>query len=186
MDSRRNEPCSHDSGCPIRKSPDHRMLASSRGLSQLATSFIAYSRQGIHTHALSSLTIKFTPGTKPTSKFHRRLFAPHLRESATRWVALHRDGELVAVYPSIFSFQRSSPGMSYRHPASESPARGRKFGKHCDGLVGLGRFELPTSPLSGVRSNQLSYRPVFGAATGRWFATLNWPPLVLQSNTWWS
>ncbi len=26
-------------------------------------------------------------------------------------------------------------------------------------LVGLGRVELPTSPLSGVRSNQLSYRP---------------------------
>ncbi len=26
-------------------------------------------------------------------------------------------------------------------------------------LVGLGRFELPTSPLSGVRSDQLSYRP---------------------------
>jgi hypothetical protein len=25
--------------------------------------------------------------------------------------------------------------------------------------VGLGRFELPTSRLSGVRSNQLSYRP---------------------------
>ena len=28
-------------------------------------------------------------------------------------------------------------------------------------LVGLGRFELPTSPLSGVRSNQLSYKPIF-------------------------
>jgi hypothetical protein len=27
-------------------------------------------------------------------------------------------------------------------------------------MVGLGRFELPTSPLSGVRSNQLSYRPL--------------------------
>jgi hypothetical protein len=27
-------------------------------------------------------------------------------------------------------------------------------------LVGLGRVELPTSPLSGVRSSQLSYRPV--------------------------
>ena len=26
-------------------------------------------------------------------------------------------------------------------------------------VVGLGRFELPPSPLSGVRSNQLSYRP---------------------------
>jgi hypothetical protein len=31
-------------------------------------------------------------------------------------------------------------------------------------LVGLGRFELPTSPLSGVRSNQLSYRPVVGTS----------------------
>ena len=26
-------------------------------------------------------------------------------------------------------------------------------------MVGLGRFEPPTSPLSGVRSDQLSYRP---------------------------
>ena len=27
-------------------------------------------------------------------------------------------------------------------------------------LVGLGRLELPTSRLSGVRSNQLSYKPI--------------------------
>ncbi len=27
-------------------------------------------------------------------------------------------------------------------------------------VVGQGRFELPTSPLSGVRSNQLSYWPL--------------------------
>jgi hypothetical protein len=47
-------------GFPIRTSPDNRLLASPRGLSQLATSFIAYLRQGIHTHALSSLTIKLT------------------------------------------------------------------------------------------------------------------------------
>nr|ADI18287.1 hypothetical protein [uncultured Chromatiales bacterium HF0200_41F04] len=31
-------------------------------------------------------------------------------------------------------------------------------------LVGLGGFEPPTSPLSGVRSNQLSYRPGQGFA----------------------
>ena len=29
-------------------------------------------------------------------------------------------------------------------------------------LVGLGGFEPPTSPLSGVRSDQLSYRPIAG------------------------
>ena len=27
-------------------------------------------------------------------------------------------------------------------------------------MVGLGELESPTSPLSGVRSNQLSYRPI--------------------------
>ena len=32
-------------------------------------------------------------------------------------------------------------------------------------MVGLGRVELPTSPLSGVRSNQLSYRPARAALT---------------------
>ena len=31
-------------------------------------------------------------------------------------------------------------------------------------MVGLGRFELPTSRLSGVRSNQLSYRPYTNTA----------------------
>jgi hypothetical protein len=55
--------CPHPMGSPIRKSPDHRLLASPRGLSQLATSFFACLRQGIHTHALSSLTIKLTPHT---------------------------------------------------------------------------------------------------------------------------
>ena len=34
-----------------------------------------------------------------------------------------------------------------------------KITQHYAKLVGLGRVELPTSPLSGVRSNQLSYRP---------------------------
>jgi hypothetical protein len=34
-------------------------------------------------------------------------------------------------------------------------------------LVGLGRLELPTSRLSGVYSNQLSYRPVSAARLGK-------------------
>ena len=33
-------------------------------------------------------------------------------------------------------------------------------GRRRDPMVGLGRLELPTSRLSGVRSNQLSYRPI--------------------------
>ena len=42
-----------------------------------------------------------------------------------------------------------------RSQLSYGPVRFTLLGK----VVGLGRFELPTSPLSGVRSNQLSYRP---------------------------
>ena len=55
--------CSHSLGFPIRKSPDHSLLAASRSLSQLITSFFAFLRLGIHTHALSSLTITSTSYT---------------------------------------------------------------------------------------------------------------------------
>ena len=58
-------------GFPIRKSPDRRLFAPPRSLSQLITSFIAYLRQGIHTHALSSLTIKST--THTTERYSSRL-----------------------------------------------------------------------------------------------------------------
>jgi hypothetical protein len=42
-------------------------------------------------------------------------------------------------------------------------------------LVGLGRVELPTSRLSGVRSNHLSYRPdgVFGINSEKFFEAEN-------------
>jgi hypothetical protein len=63
MDSDNGNECSHSLGFPIRKSPDHSLLAASRGLSQLIASFFAFLRLGIHTHALSSLTIKSTSHT---------------------------------------------------------------------------------------------------------------------------
>ncbi len=64
MCSAYGNPCSHGLGSPIRIFPDHRLLAPPRDFSQLATSFFAFLRQGIPTHALSSLTIKLTPFTE--------------------------------------------------------------------------------------------------------------------------
>lgn len=67
MDSVHGKLSSLSLGFPIRTSPDQRLLASPRGLSQLATSFIAFWCQGIHTYALSSLTIKLTLDTVVTT-----------------------------------------------------------------------------------------------------------------------
>ena len=91
--------CSHRLGSPIRKSPDHRLIAPSRGLSQLATSFIAYLCQGIHTHALSSLTIKFTLNTEQicaTTLPHYLLL-----------LLCGNGATFVVSCPSIFNCQRS-------------------------------------------------------------------------------
>ena len=44
-------------------------------------------------------------------------------------------------------------------------------------LVGLGGFEPPTSPLSGVRSNQLSYRPKLESLA--YFISGRFPDLTL-------
>ncbi len=41
-------------GCPIRRSPDRRLFAPPRSLSQLITSFIAFRSQGIHRTPLSA------------------------------------------------------------------------------------------------------------------------------------
>ena len=57
---------------------------------------------------------------------------------------------------------QSGPGISHLltpsivHGIDPLPVPASRGSK---GMVGLGRLELPTSRLSGVRSNQLSYRP---------------------------
>jgi hypothetical protein len=50
-----------------------------------------------------------------------------------------------------------TPRPLHRSGKTRMPARGRTSTRAR--LVGLGRFERPTSRLSGVRSDQLSYRP---------------------------
>ena len=59
----------------------------------------------------------------------------------------------------------SQTGSNRRPPACKAGALPtelwpRKYGTEEAGMVGLGRFELPTSRLSSARSNQLSYRPI--------------------------
>jgi hypothetical protein len=114
--------CSHRLGFPIRKSPDHSLLAASRSLSQLITSFFAYLRQGIHTHALSSLTIKSTSHTFLCPPLHRPCPAftrnkPNFRADGRRYFLCAYIQNLCFVCPSIFSCQRSRLlQQSVEHP----------------------------------------------------------------------
>ena len=52
-------------GFPIRKSPGQRVLTSNRGLSQPATSFIAFNRQGIHQMPFKTLEFISRAGVTP-------------------------------------------------------------------------------------------------------------------------
>jgi hypothetical protein len=91
--------CSHSMGFPIRKSPDHSLLAASRSLSQLITSFFAYLRLGIHTHALSSLTIKSTSHTNTFLTTSTRLPLPPVltRDSGSACFPLLADATFYAL-----------------------------------------------------------------------------------------
>ena len=158
MNSDIRSECSHSLGFPIRKSPDHSLVAASRGLSQLLASFIAFLRQGIHTHALSSLTIKSTSHTT-RRYFHLRL---HTCVSATgflqypTFVETRGTGCLCLYARQIFNCQRSICPEEFRRQRTFAyPLTSGFFVM----MVGLGGLEPPTSSLSGMRSSQLSYRP---------------------------
>src|SRR5437660_8043022 len=111
--SARNE-CSHSLGFPIRKSPDHSLLAASRGLSQLATSFFAYLRQGIHTHALSSLTIKLTLRSE---FFYPKLHPnPHSPTPQARFPSRKNEPKQQEIQ------DRNGAAVAYRYPFSRQLA----------------------------------------------------------------
>ena len=173
-------------GSPIRISPDHRLCASPRSFSQLTASFVAFLRLGIPTHALSSLTIKLISNTEqavssllerlPVRAFNRfpgqiRLpTSTPLRSPAV--YSLHGGTAtcVVAHQYSVFKelFVVVPTGRPSALPADHPPLATHhslpiSFISYLFAqliLVGLGRLELPTSPLSGVRSNHLSYRPL--------------------------
>jgi len=72
---RAGSPMLNRRGLPIRKSPAQRLFAPPRRLSQLTTSFINGSSQGIHHILYSSLTTSFNPPPMVIGGFVIRLIA---------------------------------------------------------------------------------------------------------------
>jgi hypothetical protein len=71
--------------------------------------------------------------------------------------------ELVALYSAFtfIAFFKAMPFLAVQCPSDIQLSKILHRQNACATkiLVGLGRLELPTSPLSGVRSSHLSYRP---------------------------
>ncbi len=68
-------------------------------------------------------------------------------------------------YGPIFGCQNFKEAQTLRQTRPRQICQGKKAEQRPDRMVvGLGRLERPTSPLSGVRSNHLSYRPDATAA----------------------
>jgi hypothetical protein len=111
-------------GCPIRRSPDQRLLAASRGLSQRATSFIASRRQGIHQMPfVHSRTHHPAPAARPEGQ--------------------KRGGQRAKGGPRRF---RRIPISAVRHPTSAAPTSGRD-GQHTHAeRPGCRHPERPRSP----------------------------------------
>ena len=127
-------------GCPIRKSPDQRLRATPRGLSQLAASFIACWHQGIHRIALSSLITKVNLSSLPSPCGSNKV--------------VKKTQRIVVIY-ALFLYLC----VVVKEQAA-APSQSRCCANRAAAMVGLTGLEPVTMRLSSACSNQLSYRPI--------------------------
>ena len=159
-------------GSPIRRSPDQSLLSGSPKLIAASHALRRLLVPRHPPHALSSLTI-FATATQQKLQFLpvfscQGTFPPGRGPGVESQAVTSR--EPLSWFPDTHCFadggadrvrtddlRRAKPALSQLSysPLRRSPPSGF--------VVGLGRIELPTSPLSGVRSNRLSYRPLRSA-----------------------
>ena len=128
----------------IRKSPDHWLCAPTRSLSQLITSFIGSWCQGIH-------------------------HAPFVAWPIFIWLFFHNQNSVLTIFQVktlqsffqsfAFNITKNISWLTSQYVWSYILSFYMQFSKNI--MVGLNGLEPSTSRLSGVRSNQLSYRPIF-------------------------
>ena len=166
------------SGFPIRKSTDQSLLAAPHGLSQRVTSFIASQRQGIHQMPLETLdqTVRkgkcrrINPTEPPKRRSHKQnCRIAHISQGSPLKKMRPCNPTVLDVFTNFVKQRawRAEPGQAWKFGSflaqsqTEAASRMPAIPDDPSGkLVGTGRFELPTSRLSVVRSNQLSYAPV--------------------------
>ena len=168
-------------GCPIRRSRDHRSLASPPGFSQRATSFIASQCQGIHQMPFFALDPDGTAVPSLDTAAHRGKTLPGIDRAEPRRrpgptackAASHEDTfrtgtRLLAAEPirlghmtnSLFTLQSAPPA---RFPDGVSPNASPSVA-HPRRSAGGGGERIRTDDLLLAKQalSQLSYTPVSG------------------------
>ena len=129
----------------------HRQPPTNRGktsIPMLGTAIRPPKREG---RATAPMPVSRPPGDKPRAA---GCTSPPYDVTCKRKVAA-----TAATEGLIHRRQMSPSSILHRTRSSASPQGQGPRGKQRPGLVGPGRLERPTSRLSGVRSNQLSYGP---------------------------
>src|SRR2546430_6802596 len=140
MNSEDDAPCGV--GCPIRRSRDHRSLASPPGFSQRATSFIASQCQGIHQMpflALERQTAAHRDKTPHKAASHEDTSSDRRNAAPLRRAYPPRSHDKLSLHPSI-----STPPREF--------SRNAVFNLLQTPVVEVNGFEPMTSCLQSRRS----------------------------------
>src|SRR5438477_11790214 len=143
MDSVRDERTLLRPGSPIRTSSDRCLLTAHRCLSQLATSFIASRRQGIHRSLLVALP-------RTSCGEHRLATLENLYIRFSKIMASHTRRDRCSFTPGGDDRIRTGDPLLAKQVLSQL-----SYIPACH-LVGLPGIEPGTSPLSSARSSHLS------------------------------
>ena len=181
--------CLRAEDCSIRKSAGQWSPAPDRGLSQLATSFIASCRQGIHHPPIQPGRLNLGPAGSSTYVMPPVWAVGDLSKGSPRHQSrdgnpkrltmhgfclcfrLNRRKMRRSLYLFASGCQRASPGIK-NTPGKIHTGKSAAEGKSKKiKLVGARGLEPRTSSLSETRSNQLSYAPRTAAGLpGLWTA----------------
>ena len=162
MNSAQDTPCGV--GCPIRRSRDHRSLASPPGFSQRATSFIASQCQGIHQMPLLALDPR---RNICSAAQNRRAQGQDPQWTKSAQAASHEDTSRIGAQLSL---RRAYPPRSHDklslHPSNNTRAPGcpgsRSLRSSPNAGGGGERDRTDDLLLAKQALSQLSYTPVSG------------------------
>ncbi len=164
------------SGCPIRRSPVQSPLSGSPEL--FAASHVLHRLLAPRhpPYALSSLTTKRLYYQERISqiRYPYAIVKEQPTNPLVRWIhdACNRGKHRASRTSTVSGADRDRTDDLRLARAALSQLSYSPTYHACKSVaeVGLGRVELPTSPLSGVRSSQLSYRPDSSPVSQNWGA----------------